>query len=349
MRPAVRLAAALLAVFLAGATAACGGGDDDDADDAGDMDDAGGGDDDAGNATAWEIVRQDFPSAFLSVWGTAPDDVWAVGSDPDGAGPAVLRYDGADWQELDTGTAGDLWWVFGPDGGPVYMGGAGGTILAYRDGEFTAMPTPRTDVSVFGIWGCSPEDMWAVGGGASGSSGGFAWRLQGDAWVEAEGFPAEVAEADAVWKVFGRGCDDVWMVGTAGLAIHWDGEAFGEVERVAGGSLFTVHANSERFVAVGGQGVGIVVENDGSGWTDVAPEGADPIVGVCLTEGGGAAAGWFGSVFSRTDGAWEEEDIGTTLDEAFHSVWVDPSGGVWAAGGQILSPPLNSGVLLHRD
>jgi hypothetical protein len=345
MRTAKQLVVVPLVVVFA-AQGACGG--DDDGGDDGDGDGEGA---DAGETGAWEVAQEDLPGALLSVWGTAADDVWAVGSDPDGEGPTVLHYDGAEWQELDTGTTGDLWWVFGPEGGPVYMGGAGGTILAYRDGKFTAMETPGTDVSVFGIWGCSPDNMWAVGGAASGSGGGFAWRLDGDAWVEADGFPAEVAGTDAVWKVFGRSCDDVWMVGTAGLAIHWDGEAFGEVERVAGGPLFTVHANSERFTAVGGQGMGIMIENDGSGWTDAGAGTIDPMVGVCLTESGGTAAGWYGSVLSRSDGAWQAEDLGLTIDsaQAFHSVWVDPEGGVWAAGGQILSTPLSDGLLLHKD
>ena len=340
--PSERLVAIFLST-LVGAAAGCGGDDD------GDGVDAGPGED-SGSASEWEAVQQDLPGALLSVWGSSTSDIWTVGTDPDGQGPMALHYDGAEWQTLDTGTVGDLWWVFGLAGGPVYFGGAGGTIIRYQDGAFTPMETPATDVTVYGIWGCSAEDMWAVGGAATGSGGGFAWRLEGDTWVQAEGFPAEVPAADAVWKVYGRGCDDVWMVGTAGLAIHWDGKAFGEVERVANGSLFTVHASSDRFVAVGGTGAGILIENDGSGWVDAAPNGVDPIIGVCLTEGGGTAAGWFGSVYTRTDGAWVLEDAGTggTIEESFHSVWIDPEGGVWASGGQILSPPLGGGILYHK-
>jgi hypothetical protein len=340
--PSTGLVAILLSTLVAAVTG-CGGDDD------GDGADAGPGAD-TGTASEWEVVHQDLPGALLSVWGTSASDVWTVGSDPDGEGPTVLHYDGAEWQDLDTGTVGGLWWVFGPAGGPVYMGGDGGVILRYQDGEFTPMETPAADVTVFGIWGCSADDMWAVGGNANGSGSGFAWRLEGDAWVPAEGFPAEVAKADAVWKIYGRSCDDVWMVGTAGLAIHWDGKAFGEVERVAGGSLFTVHASSDRFVAVGGTGIGVMIENDGSGWVDAAPNGIEPVIGVCLTEEGGTAAGWFGSVLTRTGDAWQPEDIGTSssIDESFHSVWIDPDGGVWVAGGQILSLPLGGGLMFHK-
>jgi hypothetical protein len=339
----------LVGIFLSvlAVTAACGGDDDGDGD--GDGVDAGPGSD--SGASGWELVHEDLPGALLTVWGTSNTDVWAAGGDPTGEGPTVVHYDGTEWETLDTGTTGDIWWVFGPPEGPVYLGGTGGTILRYQDGEFTPMKTPSTEVTVFGIWGCAADDMWAVGGGAGGSAGGFAWRLEGDAWVEAEGFPAEVAETDAVWKVYGRSCEDVWMVGTGGLAIHWDGKALGPVERVANGSLFTVHANSERFVAVGGAQLGILVEYDGTEWVDVAPDGIDPMIGVCLTEGGGTAAGWYGSALSRDSGSWQTEDVGTSgiIEESFHSVWIDPQGGVWAVGGQIVTPPLAGGIMYYRE
>jgi hypothetical protein len=117
---------------------------------------------------------------------------------------------------------------------------------------------------------------------------------------------------------------------------------------VAGNSLFTVHANSERFVAVGGFGNAVVVENDGSGWVDASPGSIDPAVGVCLTEDGGYASGWYGTMLTRASGEWAAEDTGITLDQTLHSTWVDPVGGVWAAGGQILSRPYGQGVLIHR-
>lgn len=330
--------AARVPLLVLAAAAACGGGDD--------------------NGAEWEIVHQDLPGALLSVWGTAGDDIWAVGSDPDGDGPVVMRHDGADWETLDTGTVGDLWWVFGPTGdSTVYLGGAGGTILAYRDGDFTAMETPRSDVVVFGIWGCAPDDLWAVGGALGGSNGGFAWRLEPGAggepgrWVEAPGFPAQVADEDAIWKAAGRACDDVWLVGTDGLVVHWDGASFAS-SRAGGESLFTVHAGADRFAAVGGTGTGRLLENDGGDWVDVSPDDASPLVGVCLTDTGGVAVGQFGAVFERdgagSGAAWSEVDTGLIVDQTMHSVWVDPGGGVWTVGGQVLSAPFVGGTMLHR-
>lgn len=296
----------------------------------------------------WQVVERDLPGALLSVWGTSATDVWAVGGDAgDGMGPMVIHFDGAGWTRHETGQIGDLWWVFGFEGGPIYLGGAGGTILRYAGGTFTRMTTPGTD-TVFGIWGSSPTDLWAVGGATGGSRGAFAWRLQGEEWIVADGFPTALADTDAMWKVYGRGPNDVWLVGTNGKVVHWDGAAFAQ-QTVGGESLFTVHANGERFVAVGGFGTGLILENDGTGWADVSPSGGFPMVGVCLdADGGGYAVGQFGAVYHRGGDGWALEDVGLVLDESLHAVWIDPDGGVWAAGGQVLTTPLVRGVLLHK-
>lgn len=297
----------------------------------------------------WEVVHENLPAALLSVWGTAADDVWAVGADPgDGSGPLVLHYDGASWKRRATGDTGDLWWVFGFEKGPVYLSGAGGRILRFADGEFTALATPSQDVVVFGLWGSSPEDLWAVGGAAGGAQGAFAWRLQGDTWVEAEGFPAALSEGNALWKVSGRSADDVWMVGTDGALVHWNGQALELGDAQTGESLFTVASTPDLSIAVGGFGTGSILENDGSGWKNVGPGGMSPVVGVAAAGEVAYAVGQFGATYVRSREGWREDEGAPQLPESLHAVWIDPDGGVWSVGGQIMSLPLVEGVLLHK-
>ena len=334
-----RALAGVLALALAPALAGCG---DDDGDD-------GGG--------SWETIHTGLDSGLLSVWGSGPDDVWVVGGDPDQtlanngpAPPLVMHWDGAAWETLDPGVQASLWWVFGFDGGPVYIGGEGSTILRYQDGAFTEMETPGESETVYGIWGCSPDDVWAVGGEYGGAMGGFAWRLEGDAWVAAAELPADEVENDAIWKVHGRSCDDVWFVGTRGLALHWDGTAF---ERVSTGleseSLFTVACNSSRCVAVGGFGSGIILENDGSGWTNSTPEAASGVIGVCLTEDVGYAVGAYGEIHrSEMDGTWTKDETAIPFGESLHACWTDGAGGWWAVGGQVQQYPLERGVTVYK-
>jgi hypothetical protein len=304
----------------------------------------------------WQLVQDELPAALLSVWGTGTSDVWSVGADAgDGTGPLVLHLEGGSWSRLETGASGDLWWVFGFEGGPIYMGGAGGTILRYEAGVFTRMDTPGNGV-VFGLWGSAPDTMWAVGGEAGGARGAFAWRLEAGSWVSAQGFPSELAETDALWKIFGRGADDVWMVGTGGKMLHWDGTALSAGFAGLAESLFTVHGNGQRFAAVGGFGTGLLIEKavgatTADPWLDQSPPGAPSLIGVCLADDAGYAVGEFGYVARRGATAWVTEETG--LESVFgsrslHSVWIDPTGGVWTVGGQVRVPPLTQGVMLHR-
>jgi hypothetical protein len=292
----------------------------------------------------WTVVHQNLSGSLMSVWGTSADDVWAVGGDP-GDGPMVIHWDGSTWTRLDTGSRGDLWWVHGFDGGPVYMGGKDGRIFRY-DGAFTLMPTPGVQ-TVFGIWGSSPSDVWAVGGREGGGGGAFAWRLDGDQWVDAAGFPAELADK-ALWKMWGSGADDAWMVGDGGTAVHWDGNGLEPVNLGGGESLFTVHYADGVYAAVGGFATALVFENGGSSWDRVDDGSFAGMVGVCLVDGGrGFAVGNFAAFLERTDGVWSEAE-GPATSETLHAIWVDPDGGLWAVGGQVQVTPFVRGVLAYR-
>ncbi len=297
--------------------------------------------------STWSVVFEDLPGALISVWGTSATDIWTVGGDPDGAGPWVLHFDGERWTKIETGTVGDLWWVHGTPGGPVYAGGAGGQILRYVDGAFETMATPGTG-TVFGLWAASADDFWAVGGDGGTPTGGFAWKLDGDAWVEAPGFPPEIVGEATVFKVWGRASDDVWLVGTGALVLHWNGDAF---ERVDIGmepprTLLTVNCDGPRCAAVGGFGTGVIFEENGDGWTETSP-GLPAMLGVCLHGDGGFAAGEAAQILRRGESTWEIEDTGLVLFEIFHGCFVDPDGGAWAVGGQVVDLPLTDGMMVH--
>ena len=307
---------------------------------------AGGCSDPPATPEPWTVVHEDLPPALMSIWGTSPNDVWAVGADlpGDADGPLVLHWDGVSWTRKPTGTTGDLWWVFGFPGGPVYMGGKGGQILRYANDVFTTMLTPGPQ-TIYGIWGASPDDLWAVGADDGGASGGFAWRLEGETWVPAAQFPATASEK-AVWKIHGTSKDDVWMVGTAGLAIHWDGTTF-EEQALGSTSLFTVHCTGARCVTVGGFATEVIWELDGGAWRDVSTAGNPPLVGVCTTPDVAYAVGDMGAVLEQDATSWTALEEAPT-NETLHAVWVDPDGGIWAVGGRVRVAPLRNGVLVYR-
>ncbi len=298
----------------------------------------------------WQVVEEGLPGALLSIWGTSAEDVWAVGADArDGSGPLVMHYDGESWTRMPTGqTAGDLWWVFGFEGGPIFMGGDGGVILRSDGSTFERMTTPGIG-TVFGIWGASVDDVWAVGGDSD-ASGGFAWRLAGDSWAAEPSLSPDVSSNAAIWKAYGTTTDDLWLVGSSGVSLHWDGTALTPGMTGVGSSLFTVHERDGTYAAVGGLATGIIVEFRDGSWTNVTP---DPppmgLSGVTLgDEGTGIAVGSLGTVYTRDGAKWVPEPLELTVRQNLHGCWIDNEGGLWAVGGQTLTPPLDEGVLLRR-
>ena len=75
--------------------------------------------------------------------------------------------------------------------------------------------------------------------------------------------------------------------------------------------------------------------------------GAQGMIVWWSMKAGAYAAGDFGSLLERKDGAWTPIDLGVEVFDSFHAVWVDPGGGVWAVGGQVDSEPLSDGMMIH--
>jgi hypothetical protein len=305
-----------------------------------------GGGSDAGSGE-WQVVMSDLPAGLTSVWGTSATDIWAIGGDPNNTGNTVKHFDGTRWQDMTTGSKGDLWWVYGFPGGSTFFGGANGLILRYQDGQFDAMKTPG-DATVYGIWGTSEDDLWAVGGNVG--SDAFAWRYDGTAWTNAAGFPPVLVNSQSLFKVWGSSADHVWMVGTEGTILFYDGDRLTQVKSNTTRDLFTVSGREGLAATVGGFGSGVILENDGSGWQDVTPDKTPQLVGVVVAADTAYAVGIEGALEQRNNsGDWEPVKTGLKTSLTIHTIWVDPDGGVWAVGGDVLSSPLEDGIMIHRS
>jgi len=119
------------------------------------------------------------------VWGTAPDNVYAVGDSG-----LIMRYDGNEWSFLNSNTAKDLYGIWGDSKDNIFAVGAFGTILHYGE---VAQPPPTagptlpgnqppqattpstevvpepTDVNWLMIWGACGAALVA------GAAVGFSW------------------------------------------------------------------------------------------------------------------------------------------------------------------------------
>jgi hypothetical protein len=302
----------------------------------------------------YQVVARDLDEALLAIGGTASDDVWAVGADR-GRGPLVLHYDGARWTRVATGTRGDLWWVAPVAGGPTYVAGKDATILRYDGATFTRMATPGLAAhTIYGLWAAAADDVWAVGSVAG--RAGFVWRYDGVAWRDVPvplAVPSvdEFGDAVGFFKVWGGADGRPWVVGGRGAALRWDGTALVPAATPTTSTLFTVHQAGDLVVAVGGGTGGALVERQGDGaFVDRTPAGAGLIQGVWVTAGGdGWASGARGALYHRGGGGWRAVDHGLALDvESLHATWIDPDGGVWAVGGDVVTAGLDNGALVYR-
>jgi hypothetical protein len=304
-------------------------------------------------AREWQLLASELPSALLSVSGRSASDIYAVGADK-GHGPLVLHFDGKAWKELKTGHSGDLWWVQAIPNGPVLMSGASGTVLRYDGQKFERLGTPGLGKhTVYGVWGKSGDDFYAVG--SAGGRNGFVWHYHGGKF-ESDALPADLpritgGEVPGFFKVWGTG-EDVWVVGAGGAIMHRKGaEPFAVVPSPTKDTCFTVHGNGDRLLTVGGAGNGVLLVGTKGVFANGSPPGAGLIQGVFATDHGDWASGERGLIYSREkpDGAFTVIDHGLTLPPAssLHSIFVDASGGVWSAGGNVLTPALDNGMLVH--
>ena len=116
--------------------------------------------------------------------------------------------------------------------------------------------------------------------------------------------------------------------------------------------LLTVETRGPAPVAVGGAGNAILVEYDGSTWTDRSPSFQPSLNGVCGVGETMWAVGQNGSRSQRlSDGSWRsdtENGVATLTFEDWHGCDVDANGAVWSVGGKISSRPLTRGVIGYQ-
>jgi len=142
------------------------------------------------NGSSWsEMLVDDMSPArrapLQGVWGSGPNDVWAVGTIGDFSTSAELieHFDGTAWSRIQLGLA-------------------------------------PADRSLEAVWGSGPNDVWAVGARSEGRMGERALILHwdGERWSE-----VDTASMPPLRAVTGRGPNDVAVAGIDGTVWRWNG------------------------------------------------------------------------------------------------------------------------------
>ena len=164
----------------------------------------------------WEQSASPATSHLESVWGTSNVNAYAVGW-----GGTILRWDGMRWSIEISGGSRIFAAVFGTSASDVYAVATDGTLLhSIGDGNWT----DQTFTSFAGgadLWASSSRDVYLVSAGGS-EFDGIVFHSTGDGtWVQidpgARFVPGPAPILRAVW---GMAADDIYFVDGIGRIFH---------------------------------------------------------------------------------------------------------------------------------
>jgi hypothetical protein len=113
---------------------------------------------------------------------------------------------------MDGGTTERLYGVWGSSGSDVFAVGEAGTILHYDGATWIPMSSGTTD-SLFGVWGSSGSDVFAVG------YPGTILHYDAADWHE-----MSRGNTNDLYDVWGSGGSEVFAVGSYGTILHYSGQ-----------------------------------------------------------------------------------------------------------------------------
>jgi hypothetical protein len=277
---------------------------------------------DAGSSVA---LHADAPSLSLTaVWGSAQDDVWAVG-----AAGRILHFDGQRWQRSPRVTDSDLTGLHGHSSDDIWA--VGEDVALHWDGHAWTVALSNVGESLMGVWQAAADDVWMVG---------LAWDVDrgvlrhydGERWQG-----TTIGSASTLWEVWG-GADGVWIAGssTAGEGFLARGEHT-DFARASfdGGSLRGIWGTGDDDIWVAAY-AGALQHWDGHVWSEyVIPELDSRLLSVAGTSARdvwavglhGTVARWDGESFRR---------IPVPTRHTLWSVWAHTPEDAWAAGGALL-------------
>jgi hypothetical protein len=186
----------------------------------------------------WRREPTDSPAgiSFFGVWGSADDDVWVVGGDlaPTGPPAAILHWNGLAWSSVDTRDlpARTLYKVWGG-----WAVGAGGTILRLDGGTWVSAESPTT-ARLISLIGRGPDDIYAVGGDATGE----VLRWDGERWTA---YSSTLEPLSAVWTAPGL---PLYAGGLNGSLTRFPD---GAVAHLPGIDVHTLTGDATRVIAAG--------------------------------------------------------------------------------------------------
>jgi hypothetical protein len=166
----------------------------------------------------WSSMATDLQTMLFFVWGTGPQDVYAVGQSSQNVG-TILRFDGNRWSRMQTpADMPPLKGIWGTSDRLFAVGRHGVIVeLDRKDAGDGWQWAARGGPDLAAVWGSSAENVYAVG------QSGTVLRYDGTVWQSE--FSGATGNLEAVW---GTGAADIYVVGQRDSR-HFDGQTWSDV------------------------------------------------------------------------------------------------------------------------
>ncbi len=296
------------------------------------------------NGGYWSQMASPVSSDLDGVWGSARDDVWAVGSNG-----VILHYDGVEWSLVEHGFASTLDHVQGTSADDVWAAGweEGETRVYHYDGSTWSRSDPGFNGKIRGMWVAGPDSVWTTG---SHLNQGRIWHYDGSGWA------AVGNEMDEVRSAWSPSPDTTYFIGSTYSGSEVDPPAY-DVVRYDGSSFETMYSlewtdfngifgiDENNIYVVGDTWneaaldiTGLILSGDGTNFSvmDVDPEHEINDLWGNLPENL-FAVGDHGTILQRDQSGWRSVDVG--IDAQLKGVWGVSGTKAFAVG--------SAGTILH--
>ncbi|WP_146645043.1 hypothetical protein [Labilithrix luteola] len=277
-------------------------------------------------SVAWCMVSANVSvfDVLASVWGSAPNDVWAVGS-----GGTILHWDGTTWTRTPSGVKNTFFRVWGSGPNDVWAVSSTDVILhgtGFQNGTASwkpAIPAVSTAAPalVQAMWGSSSTDL-RLGGKA------FDLLVEGEGPRKSNQFLSNEGVLGGPWKalagtfdvtsIWGSSADDVWMTGDNSKTVQY------QRGLIMHGTPAATDAGGEDRLA----------------WTPVESQTDVVLEGIWGSSSSDVwAVGALGTIRHYLAGNSRFQEVASNTRQDLHGVWASGPNDVWAVGDE--------GTILH--
>ena len=281
------------------------------------------------DGSRWNEMDTETYYNLTGIWGSSSNDVFAVGATISGEQGVILHYDGNQWTLMNSGTHSYLDHIWGSSSTDVFTIGENGTILHYDGSNWMSMNS-GTNSWLYRIWGSSSTDVFAVGGDTI-------LHYDGNQWT-----PMNTGTNFSFNSIWGSSSTDVFATGwdnngSGQNILHYDGNQwmpvnlginFVDIRSIWGSSSTDVFATGWDNNGNGQT----ILHYDGNQWTPMNTGtnfSSNSIWGSSSTDV--FAVGWDGNIFHYDGNQWMPMNIGTN-SYYFYSIWGSSSTDVFAGG-----------------